>query len=101
MTRIYNISFKYPFMSIFFLIPLAQVTLPSTSSQQRNHHVGVELSRRSVRVPTPTLVGKGACSLVGAFSNSAVLLDAEPHIDEERTHEGATKPCYNSEGCRW
>ena len=55
--------------------------MPSASSPQRNHQVGVGLSRRSVGVPTPTLheaVWEGCFSLVGGFSHSAVLFDKQP-----------------------
>ena len=47
----------------------------------------VGLSRPFVRVPTPlckTLAGKGASSLVGAFSHSTVLLDEQPEIKNVR-----------------
>ena len=37
--------------------------------------------------PCMTLVGKGASSLVGAFSHSAVLSGEQPDRDEERTSE--------------
>ena len=57
--------------------------MPSTSSQQRNHHVG----GASLESPPPlctTLVGKGA-SLVGGFSHSAVLFDEQPGMKHVRS----------------
>ena len=58
--------------------------MPSTSSQQRNHMWALGLlAGASSQSPPPlckTLVGKGASSLVGAFSRSAVLFDEQPEM---------------------
>ena len=47
--------------------------------------MGVELSRRLVRVPThPNLAGNGVYSLAGGFSRSAVLFDEPPELKHVR-----------------
>ena len=54
--------------------------MPSTSSQQRNHHVGGASSESPPPSLCKTLVGKGASSLVGGFSHSAVLFGEQPEM---------------------
>ena len=57
--------------------------MPSTSSQQRNHHVGGASSEYTPPF-CKTLVGKCASSLVGGFSHSAVFFDEQPEMKHVR-----------------
>ena len=98
----------------FLLIPVHEYT--SLNSSGTGHSaVDVEstasaiimwalgLAGASSEFPPPlckTLVGKGASSLVGAFSRSCVLFDEQPEMKNVRA-KGATKHCCQGAGCRW
>ena len=97
---------------VFIQILLAQVAVPWTSSRQRNHHVGVGLSWRFDRVPTPickTLVEEGAFSLVGSSIHSAVVFDEQPEMNARAQalqslaakEQAVVGHCCKGPGCRW